>query len=301
MKGLIRGVAQPGSVLDWGSSGRWFKSSRPDEWVGGAKKRPPFFFMTSTVLLTNDDGVDSSYLRCVYEHLVQAGHHVVVVAPESPQSAASHAITLHKPIRCTQVQNNWYAVSGTPADCVYIALHHVLDAKPAVTVSGINDGFNLGSDIYYSGTVAGALESWLREVPAIATSLAPGGDITYAAEFTACMTSFVLQAAAPSFLNVNFPANRSAYFAMTVLGKRHYDDGIVKRTDPRGKDYFWIGGGPGTISNQPGTDIGAISNQLISVTPLDPSWDRTSNTVDALHGHSRLGDFQLHAGDRAKE
>ena len=135
------------------------------------------------VLCSNDDGIESPHLEALASRIEHFAD-VIVVAPERQRSAASHAITLHKPLRLTEVRKARYSLSGTPVDCVYLGILKLCDRKPAVVVSGINDGFNLGSDVFYSGTVAAAVEGALRGAAGIACSLAPRAkDVDHAVEF----------------------------------------------------------------------------------------------------------------------
>jgi 5'-nucleotidase len=200
----------------------------------------------------------------------------VTVAPEREQSANSHAITLDRPLRHRQVSEGVHAVDGTPADCVYVALYHrlILRRWPDLVVSGINHGPNLGTDVFYSGTVAAAREGALRRIPAMAVSLWRGGDFTEAAVVTARLVERLLRAprrAGPApLLNVNFPKAAPKGIRVTRLGRRLYSEEVSIRTDPRGREYYWIGG-PGGVRHEPmaGSDTEAVDEGFVSVTPLE--------------------------------
>jgi 5'-nucleotidase len=199
---------------------------------------------------------------------------VVTVAPEHEQSATSHSISLHRPLRHRRVEDKVHAVDGTPADCIYVALYRedLLPRRPDLVVSGINHGPNLGSDVFYSGTVAAAREAALRGIPAIAFSNL-GKDMDRAATVSVELCARMLSAKLPSdhapLLNVNFPPGAFKGLRATRLGTRHYAEGVDVRTDPRGREYFWIGG-PGGVKHEPldGSDTDAADAGYVSITPL---------------------------------
>ena len=225
------------------------------------------------ILLTNDDGIRAEGLAALHEALASQ-HEVWVVAPDREQSAASHAITLARPLRLKEIRPRWFEVDGTPTDCAYIGLNHVLKGqRPAVTCSGINDGPNLGNDVLYSGTVAAAVESAMLGVPGIALSFAgKPRDYASAARFAPALVEAVARNPLPrhALLNVNFPSGRADRFAVTRLGTRNYGDVVHEKTDPRGRSYYWIGGGDAHYDDLPGSDCNAVlSQELISVTPLN--------------------------------
>lgn len=226
------------------------------------------------LLLSNDDGVAAKGLRALHHALTEVAD-VVVVAPLSEQSAKSHALTLAHPLR-HRVVDGLHAVDGTPADCVYVALYReqFLPRRPDLVVSGINHGYNLGVDVYYSGTVAAAREGALRGVPAIAFSSGPGGSFEAAAPVARDLVQRLL-AARPTqgptpLLNVNFPAHRTTYEGVRVtrIGRRRYDESIVLRHDPRGNEYFWLGGPNAYHEREKGTDTTAVDDGYVSITPL---------------------------------
>jgi len=222
------------------------------------------------VLCSNDDGVDAPHLTALVE-LIEPFADVVVVAPERQRSAASHAITLHKPLRLTEVAPRRYALSGTPVDCVYLGILKLCDRLPAVVVSGVNDGYNLGSDVFYSGTVAAAVEGALRGAAGIACSLAPRAtDADHAIRFAAAVVRAAVGEPMPpgTVLNVNMPGLGNDGYQWTVLGRRLYTDDVSERRDPRGRPYYWVGGGPAGHDNVEGSDCVAIARGLNSITPM---------------------------------
>lgn len=225
------------------------------------------------VLLSNDDGVHAEGLRALAAAF--DGDEVWVVAPDREQSASSHAISLHRPLRMVEVAPRWYAVDGTPTDAAYMGLNLVLkDARPDVVVSGVNHGPNLANDVLYSGTVAAAMEAALLGVHAIAVSLAgpPPHAFGDAARFAAALARRVVAAPppAPILLNVNVPPGPVRGYRFVRLGRRTYGNEVVEKVDPRGRKYYWIGGeGGATSADIPGSDCNtALAERLVSVTPL---------------------------------
>jgi 5'-nucleotidase len=225
------------------------------------------------VLLSNDDGVHAAGLRALAAAF--EGDEVWVCAPDREQSASSHAISLHRPLRLHAVAPGWHAVDGTPTDAVYVGLNHLLRGRwPDVVVSGINHGPNLGNDVHYSGTVAAAMEGALLGVPAVAVSLAhgPPHDFAHAARFAAALARALVASRppAPVLLNVNVPRGPVRGWRVVRLGKRTYGNEVVEKTDPRGRQYFWIGGEGGAVNEDiPGSDCNCTRDGLVSVTPLD--------------------------------
>lgn len=231
------------------------------------------------ILLTNDDGIDSPVLPVLKTALDKVAE-TVVFTTDTNWSASGHPKTMHKMLRADVVE--WpdgsmaYKSSGAPPDCVALALLGMLEQQPDLIVSGINLGANLGYDVFYSGTVAAAVEAVINGVPAIAFSrVAPfvSEDFTHQADFAAKLAAKVLKRGLPAdtLLNVNFPAAdwgdlQGVY--VTRLGRRVYQDELIRRQDPRGRDYYWIGGQPPSGIPDHGTDIWAVENGLISVTPL---------------------------------
>jgi 5'-nucleotidase len=229
------------------------------------------------ILVTNDDGVDSPGLSALARAL-RAVEDVCVIAPNRNWTAAGHTKTLDRPLRVTQIKLPGtripaFASDGTPSDCVALGFLGVAPERPRLVVSGINTGPNLGSDITYSGTVSAAMESVVSGVPAIAVSLADPFqlDFRYAASFAARLARRLLRAnlANDVLLNVNVPAGRRKDIKgvqVTRLGRREYNDELIRRQDPFGRDYFWIGGAPPGGTGEPGTDLHAIAAGYVSIT-----------------------------------
>ncbi len=253
------------------------------------------------LLLTNDDGVESPGLRALTRALADLGD-VVVVAPDREQSAASHAITLGRPLRIHRLDDESgvrrYAVDGTPTDCAYVGINHLLrDARPDLLVSGINKGSNLADDVTYSGTVAAAFEGTLLGVSSFAISLTgrPPWDFAPAARFARALAAALAARPLPhgTLLNVNVPPGSDPRrFAVTRLGKRSYGNVVEERKDPRGRAYYWIGGDELTHEDMPGSDCNALVDAgLISVTPLH--LDLTAHPVV-----QQLADLELDGFER---
>ena len=231
------------------------------------------------ILLTNDDGYTSPALPPMKSALDNVAE-TLIFTPDKNWSASGHPKTMHKLLRADTYE--WedgsiaYKSSGAPPDCVALALLGVIEARPDLIVSGINLGANMGYDVFYSGTVAAAVESVIHGIPAIAFSSAQpveNDNYTERAEFAARLAARVLENDLPAatLLNVNFPAanwESVQGVALTRLGPRVYQDELVKRKDPRGRDYYWIGGYPPTGVPDHGTDIWAVENNLVSITPL---------------------------------
>ncbi len=225
------------------------------------------------ILLSNDDGIFSDGLRALHDALSQIAE-VWVVAPDREQSATSHSITLHRPLRIRQQAERWFAVDGTPTDSVFVGINHLMrDLRPDIVCSGINHGPNLANDVIYSGTVAAAMEGALLRVSSIAFShVGPTFDFARAANFAAQLVNVVADNPLPrsTLLNVNFPSGPPKGYAYTTLGKRRYGDVVIEKTDPRGRLYYWIGGSEGSHEDIPGSDCNALFDQgLISITPLN--------------------------------
>jgi len=228
------------------------------------------------ILLTNDDGITAPGLSALAEAIGCLGD-VVVVAPDRERSAVSHALTLHSPLRAWEHAPGWYAVDGTPTDCVNLGLHGLFDQKPDLVVSGINRGGNMGDDITYSGTVSAAMEATLMGVPALAVSLeCEEGTVdpyTVAASYASRIVRQTLEIGLPpdTLLNVNVPGCAEKQIqgvCLTRQGKRVYSDIVERKTDPRGKHYYWIGCGELGFEDIPGTDFHAVNRRYVSVTPL---------------------------------
>ena len=228
--------------------------------------------MKPLILVTNDDGIYSEGLRKLAEALGAVGD-VVIVAPDREQSAASHALTLNRPLRLLQIQEKEWIVDGTPTDCVNLSVLYLLkDRRPDLICSGINFGPNLGDDVTYSGTISAAFEGSLLNIPSIAFSALVGEGFSFdpCARFAAGLVEEVLRRPQDPhiILNVNFPVSAFSGVRMTRLGKRIYNEGVIERLDPRGKKYFWIGGEPPVWTRDSGTDFQAIDDGFVSITPL---------------------------------
>lgn len=225
------------------------------------------------ILLTNDDGYSSEGLSALREAVEDLGE-VWVVAPATEQSAISHAITLWDPIRIAHHDERVYSVTGTPTDCVYVAVNHILERRPDLCLSGINHGANLGDDVMYSGTVAGAAEACLFDIPSVAVSLASYRSRSFdtAAQAARRVAESVLKRGLPRgvFLNVNVPkdASSASDIAITKLGRRTYGTKVTEKLDPRNRSYYWIGGSELGFDDMPGTDCNAIARNHISVSPV---------------------------------
>lgn len=224
------------------------------------------------ILITNDDGIFSEGLRELAEAMAAHGE-IVVVAPDREQSASGHSLTLNRPLRLQKVREHWYAVDGTPTDCVNMAVHGLLkEAPPDLVVSGINFGVNMGDDVTYSGTVSAAFEACLHSIPALAFSQEIGEGFSFArsAEAAREIVGALLKQDLPRdlLLNVNFPAQAHKGLRWTKLGKRFYEQSIVEKIDPMGRKYYWISGQPKWELEQEGTDHRAVSTGYVSVTPL---------------------------------
>jgi 5'-nucleotidase len=226
------------------------------------------------ILVTNDDGIYSPGIQILAKRLRDLDH-VVIVAPDRERSAAGHSMTLHRPLLIEEVRESAYCVNGTPTDCVNIAVKGMLKETPKLVVSGINKGPNLGDDVTYSGTVAGAIEGILLGIPSIAVSLVARESFRFAeaAEVTLRTAERVFkQGLEPgTLLNINVPnvaISEIQGTRITRLGKRIYHQMTVERVDPRGKKYYWIGGGEPDWEHEEGTDFDAVDRKMVSITPL---------------------------------
>lgn len=226
------------------------------------------------ILVTNDDGIQAPGIAILAEALEPLGE-VWVYAPDRQQSAVGHGVSLHRPLRVHELRARWYMVDGTPTDCVMLAVRDLLERRPDLVVSGVNPGANLGDDVTYSGTVAGAYEGMLLGICSFAVS-----DVSYApvhmetaGRVARAVAQSLLQRRLPkdTVLNVNVPDvpyEDLRGVSVTRMGKRDYQDEIVRREDPRGGAYYWIGGAEPSHVKEAGTDFEAIEQQKVSVTPL---------------------------------
>jgi len=229
------------------------------------------------VLVSNDDGVDAPGIRILAEGLRASGHEVLVVAPDRDRSGASNSLTLDMPVRVVQQNASTWRVFGTPTDCVHVAITGMLETEPDIVVSGINNTANLGDDVIYSGTVAAAMEGRFLGLPAVAVSLATSDHVGrhYATAARAAVEIIARLKAEPlpadTILNVNVPDvawDEVAGFEVTRLGNRHRAEDCVPQTDPRGRQWWWIGAAGPEADAGPGTDFNAVRRGHISITPI---------------------------------
>jgi 5'-nucleotidase len=223
----------------------------------------------AVLLVTNDDGVHAAGLAALTRALAELGE-VWVLAPEREQSACGHALTLHRPLRAAAMDARRFAVNGTPSDCVNLGVLGFLPERPALVVAGINHGSNLGDDVTYSGTVSAAMEGTLLGVPSIAVSLVEGEDFGHAGRVARLVAMRVLVNGLPpkTLLNVNVPAGEPRGIRVTRLGHRVYSEKVVEQMDPRGRTHYWIGAGPPQWEALEGTDMGAVHEGWVALTPL---------------------------------
>ncbi|MCK8823471.1 5'/3'-nucleotidase SurE [Fuchsiella alkaliacetigena] len=233
------------------------------------------------ILVTNDDGVDSAGIQELIKALeAKEENQVVAVAPDKEQSATGHAITLYRPLRVKEmnyrdIESKFLAVDGTPADCVKLGVEAILDEEPDLVISGINRGPNLGCDVLYSGTVSAAIEGLLMGIPAVAVSLVSYKDwnFKYAARFVSeLMDSFKQsQLREKTILNINIPPLTKEELKgvkVTKLGNRSYTNLFDKRVDPRGETYYWLAGDIVEEENDDESDVAAVNDDYISITPI---------------------------------
>ena len=232
------------------------------------------------ILISNDDGIYSNGIYELAKRMARLGK-VTVVAPDREQSAIGHAITMHQPLRCRKIKlheldiDAWW-VNGTPADCIKLGVETLLEARPDLIISGINNGENLGTDIIYSGTVSAAIEGSIFNIPSIAVSYEKHGetDFSLAAEVAMNMIEEVLRFASGAniLMNINIPQieniNELKGIKITKLGVKKYRNNFEERKDPRGNSYYWLAGE--LIEDEIGedTDIYAVRNGFASITPL---------------------------------
>jgi 5'-nucleotidase len=246
------------------------------------------------ILVTNDDGVRAEGIQHLAKALETLGD-VYISAPLEERSAVSHALTIHDPVRIKKISERIFAVRGTPADCVILAVRSILPARPDLVISGINHGANLGDDIMYSGTVAGAREACYLDVPAFAISQTLQGEhaeMTLAPRFAVQLASRILESGLPpdTFLNVNVPAGECHGVMLTRQGNKVSKSNVVENADPRGRKYFWIGEDRRNWpwASNDGSDYDAIAQGCISVTPLH----RDQTNYEALKQMLQEGPYQ---------
>ena len=227
------------------------------------------------ILITNDDGYFADGINALFNELKRKDD-VYMVAPDREQSASSHSLTLSQPLRMHKLDERHYFTDGTPTDCVMLALHLVLKKRyPDFIISGINHGANMGDDVTYSGTVAAAIEGAIMKIPSIAVSMVDyraGMSMVRAARFVSRLLELYPTLGLPpaTFLNVNIPPDNGRPFRryqFTQQGNREYKDVVITKNDPRGRDYYWIGGHP-RWKRQKGTDFVAIKAGFVSITPM---------------------------------
>jgi len=230
--------------------------------------------MKPLILLANDDGFFAEGIQTLSRRLRSLAD-VFIVAPDREKSATSLSVTLRRPLRVEKIRKNVYAVDGTPADCIYLALKRLLPRAPDLLISGLNRGPNLGQqDISYSGTVAAALQGSFLGISAVAASVLPDEmgryDYDFSARFIRDLASKLLRRRLPAglTLNINIPPPPVKGVRVTSLGEKRYDPEIVEKKDPRDNTYYWIGSGTPTPVGDKGTDVWAIRYGYISMTPL---------------------------------
>lgn len=226
------------------------------------------------ILATNDDGYRSDGIKALADALADLGE-VTIVAPTVEASAIGHALTLRHPLRLEPIGLRVFAVDGTPTDCVNIAVTQVFKGLPDLVVSGINKGWNLGDDVTYSGTVAGALEGALLGIPGIAISLcATSGEYDFgpSARAARTMAEAILRRPLPpqTFLNINVPNGLPKGYRATMQAKRNHVTSVAERHDPKGRAYYWIEEGQDEWHPHDRSDYQAVRDGYISVTPLHP-------------------------------
>lgn len=229
------------------------------------------------ILISNDDGLEAPGIRHLAEQIGARVDRITIIAPDRDRSGASNSLTLDRPIRVEQSDDNVYKVYGTPTDCVHIGITGLLGEEPDMVISGVNAGANMGDDVIYSGTVAAAMEGRFLGSPAMAVSLAYEGsrpaNHACAARAAQVLMNRLLEEALPAdtILNVNVPDLPWAEirgFETTRLGHRHRSEDVIPLEDPRGRQFYWIGAPGGEEDNGPGTDFNAIRRGFVSVTPI---------------------------------
>ena len=233
-------------------------------------------YRKKSILLTNDDGYQSHALIALRNSLEDL-YNVTIVAPDRERSAISMAITLNQPLRVKEVSDNTFAVSGTPSDCVNIAMQEIMEERPDFILSGMNFGENISFDVLYSGTVGAAFSGHMYGVPAMAVSLIPDRsrtdediyDIQKGVEVTlTVLESIIRQSSNHIVYNLNIPYLNNGEIVVTSLGRKRYRPDVEKRTDPRGRDYFWLGTGHPIYDMDEGTDVWAVLNGYISLSAI---------------------------------
>ncbi|MBE9116550.1 5'/3'-nucleotidase SurE [Lusitaniella coriacea LEGE 07157] len=263
------------------------------------------------LLISNDDGIFAMGVRTLADTLAKAGHHVTVVCPDRERSATGHGLTLHQPIRANRVDSIFHpnvtawSCSGTPSDCVKLALHALLEVRPDFVLSGINHGSNLGTDVLYSGTVSAAMEGVIEGIPSVALSLASfkSSEFPTAAQFARTLLAKFAQnpLKEATLLNINVPpVTPDAIAGVTIArqGLRRYIEQFEKRIDPRGKSYYWLAGEVIEDIEQSDrlhlpdgipTDVRAIQENYITITPLQYNLTDVRSVDQLLNNPSLYG------------
>lgn len=253
--------------------------------------RPLFNIVNGLIFLTNDDGIHAAGLNSVEDYLKSRDMSFFTAAPLYENSGAGHSITLDKPLKIKKFSDNRFGITGTPTDAVFLGLHELLKEKPLFAVSGINKGGNLGNDITYSGTVAAAIETFYNGITSFAVSLYISDKESFCDDLFSIAAKVLFDMiipdieakigkdnlySQPHLFNINIPdtalRKKDHKTAWTVLGKRLYGGEVVKRTDPRGGEYYWIGGNQHLFENIEGSDCNAVSEGVISISPLKLSF-----------------------------
>ncbi|NOZ13932.1 MAG: 5'/3'-nucleotidase SurE [Acidobacteria bacterium] len=221
-----------------------------------------------TFLLTNDDGPFSEGVKELGKSLRPFGR-VITVVPHQEMSGSSHALTLNRPLHLKETQPDFFVVNGTPADCTYLGLFHILkDCRPDLVLSGINLGYNMGEDVIYSGTVAGAMEGMFHGITGIALSAKTFRNLSAILNYFSTLLPFLLETDKKMILNINFPEGKILGTRTTRLSSRIYPGKVDRCTQSRNRNALWIGGVPPVWEDTSGSDIVEVSNGFVSVTPL---------------------------------
>lgn len=233
--------------------------------------------MMPVILITNDDGIHSPGLIALFTAMKELGD-AYIVAPDRERSAVSHSLTLHRPLKVDELREGVFSINGTPTDCVILGVNRLLPEKPALVASGINRGGNLGGDITYSGTVSGAIEGTILGIPSFAISLVTGEEVKplyfeTASAFAIQIGKYFIEKSLPpdTLLNINVPnveKSKICGVKFTHQGKIAYNNSIKEIHDPKGKRHYWIGGTQLHMEHDQDTDIQAVKDGYISITPI---------------------------------